>query len=64
MTEPIINKFSIGNYHEHGCCIAIKFTVTTDNPMKLAHKVFEQGFENMLKTGNIYKNYLITVQNP
>ena len=40
--------------HVHGCCVAMKFTVTTDNPLQLVYKVNERCYGNLLKTGNIY----------
>lgn len=42
-TMKIINTFSKETNmksvtHVHGCCVAMKFTVTTDNPLKLVYK--------------------------
>lgn len=58
-TMKIINTFSKETNmksvtHVHGCCVAMKFTVTTDNPLQLVYKVNERCYGNLLKTGNIY----------
>lgn len=58
-TMKIINTFSKETNmksvtHVHGCCVAMKFTVTTDNPLQLVYKVNKRCYGNLLKTGNIY----------
>lgn len=70
-TMKIINTFSKETNmksvtHVHGCCVTTKFTVTTDNPLKLVYKVNKRCYGNLLKTGIIYINssYLITTQIP
>lgn len=42
--------------HVHGCCVAMKFTVTTDNPLKLVYKGNKRCYGNLLK-----KKYILIV---